>query len=279
MTVALPTTASERRNRSVPVAILALVRWPNAVIASAGVVLGAAWVQPSFAWSANLTRGVLAAWFVTAAVNALNDANDVEIDRVAHPERPLPRGELSRTDAYRIGGVAWLLGIATGQALPVEGAMIVYAALLAAVGYALSLNARLLIGNIVVAAVASLPFLLGGSLAGDAGSALPLFAVAVPLHFAREVMKDVADAPGDKDVRSTIVLRWGERAAHAVALAAVVAYAVLTGVLFARAGARLLALAPSVVVATWAVTRARHRAPTLLKLAMLLAMAALPFLR
>ena len=267
------------RERSVAAAVLALVRWPNAVIASAGVVLGAAWAQPDLHWTRELGLGILAAWLVTAAVNALNDATDVEIDRVAHPDRPLPRGELSRTAALRIGMGAYALGGTVAFALPAQPAMIVWASLIAALGYAFSLHARLVLGNVVVAVVASLPFLLGGALVGDAASSLPLFAVAVPLHFAREIVKDVADAVGDGGHRDTIPLRWGARAAYRVALAAVAAYAALATLLFASAGVRLVALAPSVVMATWATVQAPARAPTLLKVAMLLAMAALLFLR
>jgi geranylgeranylglycerol-phosphate geranylgeranyltransferase len=273
------TPAAAPRERSVLLALLALVRWPNALIASGGVVLGAWWVQPGFPWTRELGLGILATWCVTAAVNALNDAADVEIDRVAHPDRPIPRGDLSRSTVLRAGVGAWLLGFAVAQAMPTVPAMIVDAALLVAIGYAFSLNARLVLGNLVVAIVASLPFLLGGALVGDAGDALPLFVVAVPLHFAREVMKDVADAPGDRAHRDTIPLRWGARAARGIALVSVAAYTALASVLFVAAGLRLLALLPSALVAAWAVVKAPARAPTLLKLAMLLAMAALPFLR
>ena len=265
--------------RSLAGALVALVRWPNALIASAAVVLGAAWVRPDRAWSRELTLAVVAAWLVTAAVNALNDASDVEIDRVAHPERPLPREELSRGTAFRFGIGACVLALGVAQALPAQPAMIVRAALLAAIAYAFSLNATLLLGNVVVAIVASLPFLLGGAVVGDAGGALPLFLVAVPLHFARELVKDVEDVPGDRGHRDTVALRWGARAAYGLALAAVAGYAALASFLFAPSGGRLLALLPSVLLAAWAIVKAPRRAALLLKLAMLLGMAALPFLR
>lgn len=271
--------AASRHGRSLPRAMLALVRWPNAVIASAGVLLGAGWADPAFTRTRALTLGVVAAWLVTAAVNALNDAWDAEIDRVVHPDRPIPRGELSRTAAVGVGAGACVVAASVAGAMPADAAIIVYGALVAGVGYALALNARLLLGNLVVAVVASLPFLLGGALAGDAGAAAPLFVVAVPLHFAREVVKDVEDAPGDCGRRDTIPLRWGVRAARHVALGAVAVYAALASLLFAPAGMRLLALVPSVLVPVWAVAMAPRRAPLLLKLAMLLAMAALPFLR
>ena len=279
MSAPVTVDATRRRGRSVPAAVVALVRWPNALIASAGVVVGAAWARPDLQPTRELSLGVVAAWLVTAAVNALNDAFDVDIDRTAHPDRPLPRGELSVQAALGIGMGACVLGGGVGYALPAEPRLIVYGALAAALAYAVALNASLVLGNVIVAVVASLPFLLGGALVGDAGGALSLFVVAVPLHFAREVVKDVEDAPGDRGRRDTIPLRWGAGAARGVALAAVATYAVLATFLFAAAGVRLLGLLPSVLVAAWAVIVAPSRAPMLLKLAMLLAMAALPFLR
>lgn len=275
--VTLP--ASRVRERSAPAAILALVRWPNALIASAGVLAGAWWVEPAIHWSRELALGVVSAWLVTAAVNALNDAQDEAIDRVAHPERPVPRGELSPAAALVVGMLAYMGGLVIASTLPAEPRMILAGALAAAMAYAFALHARLLLGNVLVAVVASLPFLLGAALVGHAGDALPLFAVAVPLHFAREVMKDLVDAPGDRGHRDTVALRWGARAARGAALAAVACCAMLATFLLAPFGVRLLALAPSVLVAAYATLGAPRRAPFLLKLSMLLAMAALPFVR
>ena len=261
-------------------ALARLVRWPNAVIASAGVLFGAWWVRPQSLATRDVALAVGAACFATAAVNAINDSFDVEIDRVAHPDRPLPRGELSRAAALRIGTVSAVVAYALGRVVSTQVGLLVLGALVAAYGYAIDFSRRVLLGNLLVAAVASLPFLVGGAAAGDAGDALALFGVAVPLHLAREVMKDVADAPGDRGHRRTVALAWGSGAARMLALAAVLAYAAFAAILFARAGALRVALLPSVALAAWAALRAsERRAPLHLKLSMLLAMAALPLLR
>src|SRR3954464_3551952 len=72
-------------------AVADLVRWPNALIAAAGVFTGAWYAAgdvtaPATAW---LARAAVA---LTAVANAADDVADREIDRVAHPERPLPSG-------------------------------------------------------------------------------------------------------------------------------------------------------------------------------------------
>jgi geranylgeranylglycerol-phosphate geranylgeranyltransferase len=79
---------------------LALIRWRNAALAAAGVC-AAAW------WSAGVVSGrvglvAVAAIALTAVANTVNDLADVEIDRVAHPERPLPSGAISPRAAMRL---------------------------------------------------------------------------------------------------------------------------------------------------------------------------------
>lgn len=279
MSAPVTVDAARVRRRSFPAAVLALVRWPNALIASAGVGLGAWWAGPEQVFTRDVAIAVIASWLVTAAVNALNDADDADIDRTAHPDRPVPRGELSRRAAMRIGAVAAALAFATVQLARESVEALVLAALVASYAYALKFSRHVIVANLLVAVVASLPFVVGAAAVGDAGGGVALFAVAVPLHLAREVMKDLADAAGDAGHRRTVALVWGAAAARGLAAGAVAAYVALASFLFAHAGLRLLALVPSVLVAAWAVTPAPARAPTLLKLAMLLAMAALPFLR
>ena len=81
--------------RDRPLAALAeIARWPNALIAAAGVLVGAWWARPVLPGAAPLWAA-LAAVALTVYANAFNDRYDIEIDRVAHPERPLPRGAVN----------------------------------------------------------------------------------------------------------------------------------------------------------------------------------------
>lgn len=261
--------------------VAALVRWPNAAIAALGVLLGAWWAGGPVPARGPILAS-LAAVALTAVANAYNDLHDRAIDRTAHPERPLARGTLRPRDALAVTAIAALLGIALAAAArPALGALSV-----AVVGlmllYSVRLKARGLPGNLTVAVLASLPFLYGAWSVGRPRAALPLLALAIPLHLAREIAKDLEDAAADAPVRRTLPVTLGARGARAACLAALAAFGIAAA-LFAlgRPMFALFAL-PAFILCALAARRAvqgRAGAPQLLKLAMLLAMASLLPLR
>jgi geranylgeranylglycerol-phosphate geranylgeranyltransferase len=225
-------------------AVAALVRWPNALLAAAGVALGAQWAividrcrVPTLAAGVGWRVGFAAAsaLALTAAANAYNDVDDHAIDVVAHPERPIPTGAVSVRLARRVGGTASVLAVALSAAaatglgllsLAVIGVVRRYGALKARAG---------LIANAAVAIVGALPFVYGAWAVGRPLAALPLVALAAPLQLARELAKDLDDLPGARGRRRTLPVVAGATPARAG-----VAVATL---------ATLLALAP--LVASW----------------------------
>lgn len=255
-------------------AVLHLVRWPNTLIAAAGVLLGAWWGSGTLGWRAG--AAALAAIALAAAANAWNDVADVAIDARAHPERPIPSGRLSPD---RAADVAWVMG---ALALPLaalarpELALLTIPVLALMRLYSPHLKRRGLPGNITVAVLASLPFLYGAWAEGAPGAGLRLVAIAAPLHLAREIAKDLDDAEGDAGARHTLALR-----APGIARAALVAAVLLFVALLAPVALPLphfaLALLPAIFVCGLAARRAlrgRHGSPALFKVAMLCAMAA-----
>lgn len=257
-------------------AVLALVRWRNALIAALGVLLGAWW-----AGGAPFTRAPLLAAATAIALaafaNAFNDCRDVEIDRVAHPERPLPSGALRPRQALGVALAAAVLALALALLVSPALAGITAAVLVVMREYSMRLKRRGL-GNVIVAVLASLPFLYGAWSAGDPRAAVPLLALGIPLHFAREVAKDLEDAPADAAVRRTLPVTQGATRARGVFVAALLVFlAVLIPFALARPLFALLVL-PAVAlcaVATRRVLAGHHGSPVLLKSAMLWAMAAL----
>ncbi|MDB4905806.1 MAG: UbiA prenyltransferase [Gemmatimonadetes bacterium] len=262
-------------------AFLSLARWQNALIAAAGVLVGAWWsarALPSAAWWA-----ALGAIPLTAFANATNDVADTEIDRVAHPGRPLPSGAITRAAAVRFATAAAILAIGFELAAsPLLGALsIVVLALMLA--YAARLSRVGGIGaNLLVALLASLPFFFGAASAGSMRVGLLLVAAAAPLHLARELSKDIEDAPGDAGRRNTVPLVHGEPAA--VVTVAVAACMFLAAVILLGAHDRALWLfaLPSVALGALALHRVRAHgagAPRLFKLAMVGMLAALVLTR
>ena len=257
-------------------AILSLVRWRNALIAALGVLLGAWW-----AGGAPFTRepllAAVAAIALAAFANAFNDWCDVDIDRVAHPGRPLPAGALRPSQALGVTVIAAVAATVLATVVsPALGAVTILV-LVVMREYSLRLKRRGF-GNAVVAVLASLPFLYGAWSVGEPAAALPLLALGIPLHFAREVAKDLEDAPADAAARRTLPVTLGAGRARGVFVAALLVFlAVLIPFALTRPLFALLVL-PAVALCAAAARRVlagRHGSPMLLKSAMLWAMVAL----
>ena len=257
-------------------AILSLIRWENALLSVAGVVLGAWWVTGRPGEPETMVMAGVAV-LLTVFANADNDVRDCEIDRVAHPERPLPTGALS-VETARI-----IVGLAAAGAL-VLSALLGGAQTLAAVGviaamtlYNRGVKARGVPGNVIVAVVASLPFVFGAWSAGSASAGLPLFLVGVPLHFAREIAKDLDDAPGDASHRRTLPLRAGPGAARLVVVTSVALFVVALAPFAVRRPVFAIVALPAVALCLAAARRVwsgQRGTARLLKSAMVVAMVA-----
>ena len=257
-------------------AVLSLVRWENALLSVAGVVLGAWWATGRPGEPETLVMAGVAV-LLTAFANADNDVRDCEIDRVAHPDRPLPSAALSIETARIIVGLA-------GAGALVLAALLGAAQTLAAVGviaamtlYNRGVKAHGVPGNVIVAVVASLPFVFGAWSAGSARAGWPLFLVGVPLHFAREIAKDMDDAHGDVMHRRTLPLRVGPGAARLVVVSSVALFVVALSPFAVRRPTFAIVVLPAValcLVASRRVLSGQRGTARLLKSAMVVAMVA-----
>ena len=189
-------------------AVVRLVRLHNGVIAALGVLVGAWWAAGRIDGRRTLLAA-LAAVLLASFANAFNDLCDLEIDRVAHPGRPLPRGELSLTQARRIAIAAALLALFVSGFAWTSLVIVSAAVLVAMTIYSLRLKRLGVRGNFLVAILASLPFLYGAWSVGSPEAAGLLMAIGVPLHFARELAKDLDDREGDLAVRRTLPISHG----------------------------------------------------------------------
>jgi geranylgeranylglycerol-phosphate geranylgeranyltransferase len=205
-------------------AYLALARWQNCLIAAAGVLTGAWWAGWGPVGPIAIFAGAAIAF--AACANAFDDAHDVVIDRIAHPQRPIPSGRISQLSAQRFAVAAAVIAIAlatvTDRHFLGPSVMIVLMMML----YAAELKPLGILGNIAVALLASLPLLFGTLLARAPSQGFALFGIALAMHFAREVAKDIDDVPGDLGHRRTVPIRWGLPVARTLVLVALLAFAV-----------------------------------------------------
>jgi geranylgeranylglycerol-phosphate geranylgeranyltransferase len=259
---------------------LRLARWANALTAAVGVLVGAWWAG----WGDTVAIAfvALAAIGLTAAANAWNDIADVEIDRVAHPERPLVTGALSLDDADRVAIFAATAAVVCASTVSIVLGICTVAVLLLMRLYSPWLKQMGFVGNLVVSVLASLPFVYGSYAAGSWARGIPLVLIAIPLHLARELAKDLDDREADRGARRTLPLAAGVQSARIAIIGALgasgAALAFGLAPLVRSHTLLLLALAPAMLALAFATVRALRGhpgSPAFFKLAMVCAMAAL----
>ncbi len=255
---------------------LALVRWRNAILAAGGVCAGAWWSGGRI--TGRVGAVALAAIALTAVANTTNDLADVEIDRLAHPLRPLPSGAISPEAATRAAIACAIAALALTALADLSLVPVTLAVLAVMWAYSARIKRYGIPGNIAVALLGSLPFLYGAWAVDEVAKGSMLVVVAAPLHFAREVAKDIDDASADASARRTLPVASGLSVARAAVVAGVVAYA--TAVVLVARTYPLFAtlLVPTIFLAGLATRRlylGRDGSAGLLKAAMVVAIVAL----
>ncbi|MGB0313482.1 MAG: geranylgeranylglycerol-phosphate geranylgeranyltransferase [Poseidonia sp.] len=224
-------------------AYIALMRPKNLVLAGATVPLGAYFAlmdagEPFPVVAVALHT--LAVVLFTGAGNAMNDIKDAEIDKTAHPMRPLPSGQLSIQQASRFTSLLWTLSVAghIGGLLAVEPAVSTYlptvliyilaVVLMVTYDHGPATKNRGLSGNIVISLLVGAVILYGASAVG--GFAQPviwwIFGVVFLTNLAREMVKDCMDMEADEGSRQTLPMTYGKEkvrmAAYVVIMGALV---------------------------------------------------------
>ena len=275
--------------------IVRLLRPANVVMFLAGVVLGGWLVAGPDAFSGaaggRLLLAAVSAALIGSGANALNDVFDLEIDRINRPRRPLPSGAVTPEAARAVWGVATAGGVALGGLLSGWhlGLAVVTAGLLYL--YDARLKGTVGWGNGVVALAVALAVVYGGWAVGAprevSGAALVGAAFAFLTTLAREVVKDVEDAPGDAALGvRTLATVYGSRRATTVALGVLGVTLFLTPFpylmlgygglyLFAICLADVLLLRAAYVLRLPNLEAMAGRASALLKVAMVVGMGAL----
>jgi geranylgeranylglycerol-phosphate geranylgeranyltransferase len=202
--------------------LLVLIRPHNCLIATGSVLVGAFLAEAVI--GTRSVEAALTAFFACAGAYVLNDIFDIPADSVSKPWRPLVSGKVARVTALQAVVVLWAAGLAFAllAGRVAAGFYLVWLVLLYL--YSWRLKASGLPGHIAVSLVAASGFLLGGSASGDVASTFIPFVIATLFHLAREVVKSVADAEGDRRAGiSTLAVRIGGTGALGLVLWSVVA--------------------------------------------------------
>jgi len=211
-----PREAGARGGRGSRWAAIRLARPVNCLMSGLAAVLGMLAGGAVSWWAAgwSTTCTVL----VTAGGNTLNDHQDVEADRMSHPERPLPMGQIGRAAALSLALGEIAVAVALGWLVSSLFGLIVLIAVLTLLAYEWRLKAEGLPGNVAIGCLVGLAFVGGGAAAGDPWPSAGLGVLAAVAASGREIAKDIVDAPGDS-ARRTWPMRVGvERAGRGAAI-------------------------------------------------------------
>ena len=204
---------------------LELVRWKNGCLAAASVFAAAFVATGSSPLRGPILAGAAVVFFVLSAGNALNDVFDAAIDRTNAPRRPIPSGRIRPASA--VAGSLGLFAagnIAAALFLPASSIPypVVNSVLLVLYGH---YSKRIMaLPNLTVAWLTASVFLFTGAIVGIRNPNIAVLAAGAFLTtLAREIFKDIEDAPGDSLASArTIPLSLGTGAAMALARAPLV---------------------------------------------------------
>ncbi len=265
-----------------------LIRPLNCLIAAVGV-FAAVFVAGGFAsfrtfhGAFRMGAGMGVVFLVTGAGNALNDIVDRKTDRVNHPRRPLPAKQLSVRGALVVVVTAFAIGLILAAFVAPLLLVLASAAVALLILYETILKHRGLVGNLCISALTALVFPFGGAITSTREGTLVTALLGLCAFFAtlgREIVKDIEDLAGDTD-RRTLPKRIGTGRSAGIAFASLAA-----GVAISPLPWYPLAILSPLYIAVVAAADALfiasgsnafsdpHRAQQLIKIGMVIAMAA-----
>ena len=186
-----------------------ILRPINDLMGSLTVIIGIlntrAGIDP-FILLLNIILGVITYFFIAGSGMVINDYYDVEIDKINRPERPIPRGSITLTQAKILWIVTSLIGIAIALLhsflFNIGYLNIIIAVFFAFIGwlYAAWGKKSGFIGNIIVSVSFSIGLIYGAVLNN---SNIPpyiyfFFLTSFFLLLSREVIKGCEDIEGDR---------------------------------------------------------------------------------
>ena len=213
------------------VASIQLMRVKNLGLALIATPLGAAFALLDFEALLDypgVALATLSVLFFMAAGNALNDLSDVEIDKIAHPSRPLANGSISISETKMLIGILSLLSVASllgclylmeGSRAYTAGIYVAAVILMLTYDHGPQTKQKGLVGNVAISSLVAAVVLHGASSIEGLDALLCWYVAGVVffVNLAREIIKDCQDMEADSDSRQTLPMKIGKENSRMVA--------------------------------------------------------------
>ena len=200
-----------------------LMRMKNILLASIATPVGSLLALGDLTSITNYPEVIFATTsvlFFMGAGNAMNDLRDIEIDRIAHPSRPLAREALSEVEARIITITLAILSLGSLAACcllmkdEIAYTLTIYgivALLMLSYDSFFELKNKGLLGNVSISLLVGAVTLYGASAVGEITNPLIWYVSGVVffVNLAREIVKDCQDLDADSETRVTLPMKIG----------------------------------------------------------------------
>lgn len=179
-----------------------------------GTIIAVRINSPEQALSFSALALAAASAFLSAGSMVINDWFDADIDRINKPDRPIPSGQISKTQALLFAMALFAAGVISSLLVNYKIALCAGLVVILSAAYSGFLKRYLLLGNLLVAAISCYPLFSGGLLtAGFSRLFIPITATFLFIS-GREMLKDAEDAQGDSRFGMvSLANTWGQSAA------------------------------------------------------------------
>jgi len=202
---------------------LRLMRPINCLMMGIAVIVGAALASPhdlGTYWQ-NLVYGFITGFALTAASMVINDFYDKDIDAINEPDRPIPSGLVRPEEALVLAFVLTAIGFIAASLTNTTSVLTTSLCFVTAITswmisvvYVTVGKRTGLLGNFLVSACVSIPFIYGSlAVTNTVELNILIFAsMAFLSNTGREITKGIVDAQGDR-IRNiqTLAVRYGEK--------------------------------------------------------------------
>ncbi len=195
--------------------LLKLIRPVNILMALASVIVGG-WALREWSLSLDLLTLAFAWALLTAAANMINDAFDVEIDKINHPHRPLAKGMLKPSVVLLCAFLLIMPACYIAAVINIYLLLLVTGCLVVDYAYEKWLKKRGLAGNLMVGVLVGSGFVAGGIVTDNLPAAVLIGFLAALANTGREIVKDIEDVEGDIG-RNSVVKVYGKKTAGVMA--------------------------------------------------------------
>lgn len=178
------------------ISLIKIIRPANALMAAGAAMLGY-WISGVSLHLLSFFLLIIATITAIGFGNVINDILDIKTDKISHPDRPLPKGELTANTAIIYSILLCTISLLCALLVSTSHFIATLIPIVLLIIYSFFLKGTPLSGNILVGILVAYPLLYGG-IGGIKFSHLIIPALlALLLNLGREIIKDIHDKDGD----------------------------------------------------------------------------------